>query len=71
MYDLALLSGSVLSAESLPFPPCLSWENLGSSGWQRQPASISCRQKGAEPQSFAAVTGFVVNKAKCHLSSLP
>lgn len=38
---------------------------------QRQPAYGSCRQKGAKPQPFAVVTVFVVNKAKCHLSSLP
>lgn len=38
---------------------------------QRQPVYGSCRQKGAKPQPFAVVTVFVVNKAKCHLSSLP
>lgn len=38
---------------------------------QHRPAQGSCRQKGAKPQSFAVVTVFVVNKAKCHLSSLP
>lgn len=75
LYDLVWSPAPMLSAEkSLPFPPhhAWHWENLQGGSCLPAPTCVWFPQtKGSKTAVICCGYIFVVNKAKCHLPSLP